>query len=179
MKSGGPNRPLTDEVGRGRFREDLLFRLAVVRIRLPALRERVEDIPRIANAYWHRMLGEVGKRAVIGADALAALARHGWPGNVRELQNVIAGLALVAPSRGRVSARHVAQVLAGRELTAARVLSLDAARRVFERGQVAAALARHAGHRSAAAHELGLTRQGLAKAMKRLGLEGCDTAGVA
>jgi transcriptional regulator with GAF, ATPase, and Fis domain len=59
------------------------------------------------------------------------------------------------------------------------VLSLDAARRVFERGQVAAALARHAGHRSAAAHELGLTRQGLAKAMKRLGLEDCDTAGVA
>ena len=106
-------------------------------------------------------------------------ARHGWPGNVRELQNVIAGLALVAPSRGRVSARHVAQVLAGRELTASRVLSLDAARRVFERGQVAAALARHAGHRSAAAQELGLTRQGLAKAMKRLGLEDCDTAGVA
>ena len=173
------NRPLTDEVGRGRFREDLLFRLAVVRIRLPALRERVEDIPRIANAHWHRMLGEVGKRAALGPDALAALSRHDWPGNVRELQNVIAGLALVAPARGRVSARHVSQVLAGRELTASRVLSLDAARRVFERGQVAAALARHAGHRSAAAQELGLTRQGLAKAMKRLGLEECDTAGVA
>jgi DNA-binding NtrC family response regulator len=174
------NRPLADEVGRGRFREDLLFRLAVVRIRLPALRERVEDVPQIAQAYWRRMLAEVGKRAALGADALAAMARHAWPGNVRELQNVVAGLALVAPARGRVSARHVAQVLAGRELSSTRVLSLDDARRLFERQQVAAALARHAGHRAAAADELGLTRQGLAKAMKRLGLESvCDTAGVA
>ena len=151
------NRPLADEVGRGRFREDLLFRLAVVRIRLPPLRERAEDIPRIALAHWRRMLGEVGKHAALAPDALAALSRHAWPGNIRELQNVIAGLALAAPVRGRVTAR-----------------------RELERRLVAAALARHAGRRAPAAHELGLTRQGLAKAMKRLGVApALDAADVA
>jgi two-component system NtrC family response regulator len=75
----------------------------------------------------------------------------------------------------------VAQVISARGgLTEPNVVSLDAARRTFERQLVAAALARHAGRRSAAAHELGLTRQGLAKAMKRLGVESyVDTAGVA
>jgi DNA-binding NtrC family response regulator len=164
------NRPLADEVGCGRFREDLLFRLAVVRIRLPPLRERVEDIPRIALAHWRRMLAEVGKHAVLSPDAMAALSRHLWPGNVRELQNVIAGLALAAPARGRVTERLVAQVLGDRDRQDTKVVPLDAARRDLERRLVAAALARHAGRRSAAASELGLTRQGLAKAMKRLGV---------
>lgn len=164
------NRPLADEVGCGRFREDLLFRLAVVRIRLPPLRERAEDIPRIALAHWRRMLAELGKHAVLAPDAMAALSRHVWPGNIRELHNVIAGLALAAPARGRVTARLVAQVLGDRERQDTKIVPLDAARRDLERRLVAAALARHAGRRSAAASELGLTRQGLAKAMKRLGV---------
>jgi DNA-binding NtrC family response regulator len=163
------NRPLADACANGQFRDDLRFRLAVVRIRLAPLRDRAEDIAPIARAFWLKTMGEVGKRAVIGADALARMASHQWPGNVRELQNVVAGLALVAPVRGRVSSRHVDLVLAmAGAARHAPPMSLDRARRACERQTVAAALARHAGRRTAAARELGLTRQGLAKIIRRL-----------
>ena len=167
------NLPLAQAVGSGRFREDLLFRLAVVRIRVPPLRDRIEDVPLLAQAFWRTVTAEVGKHALLGADAAAALCRHRWPGNVRELQNIIAGLALVAPARGRVSARHVGQVFAGfsGDAAAPADLSLPRARRALEGRMIAAALARHAGRCSRAARELGLSRQGLAKAMKRLGLD--------
>ncbi len=165
------NRPLADMVATGGFREDLLFRLAVVRLRLPALRERAEDVPLLAHVFWRRFTGEAGKRAVLGADAVARLVCHPWPGNVRELQNVIAGMVVMAPARGRVAARHVDIVLAE---SGARAIepptSLEWARRQCERRTIAAALARHGGRRAAAARELGLTRQGLAKAVRRLRL---------
>jgi len=165
------NRSLPEAVGRGSFREDLLFRLAVVRLRMPALRDRVEDIALLAHAFWRHVAPEVGRHVTLGVDALAALARHRWSGNVRELQNAVAGLAVVAPSRGRITARHVQQVLCAGEASGHEPgQSLEAARRAFERRMIAGALARHAGRRAAAAHELGLTRQGLAKAMRRVGL---------
>jgi DNA-binding NtrC family response regulator len=166
------NRSLAAMAAQGTFREDLLFRLAVVRLRVPALRERTEDIPLLATRFWRTSASEVGSRAVLGPDALARLARHGWPGNVRELQNVMAAVAVLAPVRGRVSARHVEHALAGAAPGAETLCrSLDGARADCERREVAAALARHAGRRSAAARELGITRQGLAKAIKRLQLD--------
>lgn len=165
------NHSLADAVAHGRFREDLLFRLAVVRIRVAPLRDRIEDVPQLAQAFWRRMTADAGTRALLGHDAIAALCRHRWPGNVRELQNVVAGMVVAAPSRGRVTARHVAHVLAENDATSeAPGLSLDAARRAFERRLVASALARHGGRRTRAATELGLSRQGLTKAIKRLGL---------
>lgn len=175
------NVPVADAVASGRFRDDLRFRLAVVRIRLPSLRERVEDLPALAQLFWRRAAGEAGTRATLGPDALARLTRHAWPGNVRELQNVMAGLVVAAPARGRVGARHVEQVLS--HVTAAAEMPgvrLEAARRTFERRVITAALVRHAGRRAAAASELGLTRQGLTKALRRLGLAAEeDAAGVA
>jgi transcriptional regulator with PAS, ATPase and Fis domain len=178
------NTPLAEAVARGRFRDDLRFRLAVVSVRLPALRERIEDSPALAHTFWRRALLDTGKRAYLGADALARLTRHQWPGNVRELQNVVAGLAVAAPATGRVTARHVSLVLGEFSGTAsdaaANVQSLETARRMFERRVVAQTMARHAGKRTAAALELGLTRQGLAKTLRRLGLTGDDaTADVA
>jgi DNA-binding NtrC family response regulator len=170
------NRPLTDAVSRGTFREDLLFRLAVIRVRLPALRERVEDVPLLAHAFARRLAPEAGKRVVLGPDALAALARHAWPGNVRELQNAVAALLVLAPTRGRVTARHVSQVLSVGPGADTPVMPLTAARLTLERRLVSASLARHAGQRAAAARELGLSRQGLAKAIKRLGLATTDAA---
>ncbi|MEZ5317067.1 MAG: sigma-54 dependent transcriptional regulator [Vicinamibacterales bacterium] len=174
------NRPLADAAARGAFREDLIFRLAVVRIRMPPLRERPEDVATLTRAFWRRAAAETGTRAALSADALASLARHAWPGNVRELQNVIAGLALAAPARGLVTSRHVARVMAahdpGEPVPGEGGVSLDEARRLCERRTIAAALARHGGRRMAAARELGLSRQGLSKAMRRVGLTGTRRA---
>jgi DNA-binding NtrC family response regulator len=165
------NRPLGELVARRRFREDLLFRLAVIRLRLPPLRERIEDVPLLVQACWRDLTRQAGKRALLAPDAVAALCRHAWPGNVRELQNVMAALVVEAPVRGRTGARAVDAVLVASDPDrASRAVSLVRARLSCERQTIASALARHAGRRAAAARELGLTRQGLAKAIKRLGL---------
>jgi DNA-binding NtrC family response regulator len=167
------NQPLAEAVGRGRFREDLMFRLAVVRIKCPSLRDRIEDVPVLVHAFWAKLSAETGKRAHLGSDAVGALCRHHWPGNVRELQNVVAALTVAAPTRGRVGERHVEQLLTERDVRADPPgQSLDGARQAFERRVVAAALARHGGKRTHAALELGISRQGLTKAIKRLGLGG-------
>jgi transcriptional regulator with PAS, ATPase and Fis domain len=173
------NRPLSDAAARGAFREDLMFRLAVVRVRMPTLRERVEDVPQLAQFFWRQAIADTGKRAVLGPDALSALCRHAWPGNVRELQNAVSALVVAAPARGRVSARHVSQVIGPSGDASVPAMPLESARRTCERRAVAAALARHGGRRSAAARELGLSRQGLAKAIKRLGLSVPGVEGVA
>jgi DNA-binding NtrC family response regulator len=167
------NLPLVRAVAAGKFREDLLFRLAVVRIRVPPLRDRIEDVPLLALAFWRSMISEARKHAVLGPDALAALCRHKWPGNVRELQNVVAGLIVASPARGRVSARQVEQVIAGYASVDGDpgTVTLEHARAALERRMIAAALARHRGRRIRAARELGRSRQGLSKAMRRLGFE--------
>jgi len=163
------NRSLAAAVSTGGFREDLLFRLAVVRLTVPPLRERVQDIPGLAQTFWAGAARHRVTRAWLAPDAMAALCRYDWPGNVRELQNVVAGLVLAAPDRGRVTARHVGSVIQvqghGGESAG---LSLEEARRALDRRLVTSALARHAGCRTAAARDLGVTRQGLAKLMTRL-----------
>jgi len=162
------NRPLQVEVDAARFRADLRFRLDVIRIRIPPLRERPDEVPWLATTLWAEAARRAGTQAVLSSDLLAALARYDWPGNVRELQNVIAALSVHAPRRGRVPPTmlppHVAG-LAGRQST-----SFDEARLDFERRFVRAALARSGGRKASAAGQLGVTRQGLAKMMKRLGI---------
>jgi transcriptional regulator with PAS, ATPase and Fis domain len=174
------NVPLVEAVRAGRFRQDLLFRLAVVRIQLPPLRDRLEDVRALATTFWTHTAAEAGKRSRLGSDALAALCRYSWPGNVRELQNVIAAIAVAAPARGQVPARLVAQQLAADASTPEPDTRLEVVRHRSERLAVARALARHGGRRTAAARELGLSRQGLAKAMRRLKLDDdVGSAGVA
>lgn len=161
------NRPLADEVKAGRFRADLRFRLDVIRITIPPLRERPDDVPWLVERMWSEAAARVGTRATLGSDVIGALARYDWPGNVRELQNVIASLAVHGPRRGRVPASVLPVHIAG---TALQMTGIDEARDEFERRFVRAALARAGGRRSSAAAQLGVTRQGLAKIIKRLGI---------
>ena len=162
------NRTLQSEVEAGRFRQDLLFRLAVVRMSVPPLRSRGEDIVLLAKRFWTRALSQTGGQAALDADTLVALARHDWPGNVRELENVIAALAVRAPKRGWVGPSFLPAELM--RSTSEAGTTLAEARRGFERGFVHAALRRAGGRPGLAARELGLSRQGLAKLMTRLDL---------
>ena len=164
------NRPLGAAVESGLFRRDLLYRLEVVRIVVPPLRDRAEDIPLLVGHFWREATIRVGSRSTLAPATLAALARYDWPGNVRELQNVMAALAVAAGRRGSVGPEQLPPVIGG-QAAAAGVQTMVEARRAFEAGMVRTALARAGGHRAQAAGELGLTRQGLAKLMARLGID--------
>jgi DNA-binding NtrC family response regulator len=162
------NRTLQTEAAAGRFRFDLLYRLDVVHIAVPPLRERREDIPFLAEHFWREAAARVGSRATLGPATLAALARYDWPGNVRELQNIMASLAVRSPRRGVVPPIALGPQFG--EPHSAEAARLDEARRRFEERFVRAALVRTGGHRAQAAAELGITRQGLTKLMTRLGI---------
>jgi transcriptional regulator with PAS, ATPase and Fis domain len=162
------NRDMAAEVESGRFRQDLLYRLDVIRIRIPPLRDRPEDVAILAQHFWQSAAPRVGTTALLTHGVLAALARYHWPGNVRELQNVMAALAVAAPSRGYVRANLLPAAITGATLVVASRLA--EARAQFERRAIESALARSAGSRTRAARELGLSRQGLLKMMARLGV---------
>lgn len=160
-------------VREGRFRADLLYRLDVVRVRMPPLRERREDIPMLAAHFWRECTARVGSRARLEMRVVRALERHDWPGNVRELQNTLAALAVRAPARGQVTLADLTPELRERAVDRPyrEPAGLDAARREFEASFVREALTRAGGRPSAAARDLGLTRQGLTKLVRRLGLQ--------
>jgi DNA-binding NtrC family response regulator len=162
------NRDLREEATAGRFRQDLLYRLDVIHLTIPPLRERPDDIAPLAEHFWRASAARVGSRAQLSHGALGALSRYHWPGNIRELQNVIAALAVAAPARGSVRGHLLPAAIAGASpLHAAR---LTDARLAFERRFVAAALARAGGSRTRAARELGMSRQGLLKLLARVGV---------
>jgi transcriptional regulator with PAS, ATPase and Fis domain len=160
------NRDLKQMVEAGTFRLDLYYRLNVVRLDLPALRERPEDIPLLAEHFIDR-LNRLQQRHVPGIsdDALAILARHRFPGNVRELENVIER-AFVLCGSGPIKVLHLPDELRGPEATAAAGSPLVQA----EATALAAALARHRGNRGAVADELGIHRATLYRKMREHGL---------
>jgi DNA-binding NtrC family response regulator len=162
------NRELRAESAAGRFRLDLLYRLDVLRIAVPPLRDRREDIPFLAEHIWRDAAARCGSRATLGLGVLAALTKYDWPGNVRELQNVLSALAVRAGRRGIVPVSALPPMFG--EPRVADVWRLDHARRVFDENFVRAALVRCGGRRSQAAAQLGVTRQGLAKLLHRLGI---------
>jgi two-component system nitrogen regulation response regulator NtrX len=187
------NRDLAAAVKAGTFREDLYFRLAVIPIRVPALRERIEDLPALVHHFLDRIAQEIGRRSPTFHDAaIAMLARHPFPGNVRELKNLVERLVIMNPG-ARIGPGHVAAVLpttlaaavpapspvaAQESSTPGGTLRADAdapselaeAVRDFERRHIEAALATEHGNMTRAAARLGLERSHLYKKLRQLGM---------
>ncbi len=168
------NRDLHAEMEAGRFRDDLFYRLNVVRIEVPPLRVRREDIPLIAEAFYTR----VGRRSHAGCSPLAMrlLQSHAWPGNVRELLAVLESSHIQAGDR-RIEAQHLPEgVRAAREATARGSERYRSERPLdSERMAIASALAETGGARNAAADRLGMSRTTLWRKMKEYGLDGQET----
>lgn len=169
------NKNLAEEVQQGRFREDLYYRLNVIEIRLPALRERREDIPLLAEHFVHRISSELGKEiSGISAAALNLLIAHDWPGNVRELENVVERSILLAQGP-RVEASDIRIDTAHRSRTSATSgdnflpegMTLDD----YEQSLIREALKRADGNKSHAARLLGLTRNALRYRLAQMGIE--------
>jgi serine/threonine-protein kinase PknK len=163
------NRPLEVEVEHGRFRQDLLFRLNVIEICVPALRERRDDIPLLVRAFLARQ----GEGTQISAAAMSALESHAWPGNVRELEHQMQ--RLLALGLPRIERAHLPRALRqntlGRSTTASEREPSSVHRPPADpRRELEQALALAQGNITHAARALGLTRHGLKKRMLRLGL---------
>ncbi|HYE98426.1 MAG TPA: sigma 54-interacting transcriptional regulator [Planctomycetota bacterium] len=157
------NADLSERVRRGRFREDLFYRLDVLRITLPPLRERSTDLPELCQAF----LRPWGK--TLSPEALERALRYPWPGNVRELQNALQRAAILAPGTV-IGAEHLDLPRAAPDLPAGEE---PLARRLerAERDHVAETLARLAWSRARAAAALGIDRSTLYRLMKKHGIE--------
>jgi len=170
------NKDLAEEIRAGRFREDLYFRLAVVPLRIPPLRERPEELIPMAEAFIQRISRKYGRPLRrLAPDARDTLLRHDWPGNVRELKNLMERAVILA--RGAdISTRDLGPL-------AVRVLnepdpfsfpefsSLKDARDWFEGTYIQRELKHQNGNMTRVAERLGLDRSNLYKRLKSLGIE--------
>jgi DNA-binding NtrC family response regulator len=168
------NEDLGKLVAAGRFRQDLYYRINVINIELPGLRERVADIPMLAQHFLASVCEETGKPLRTFSDeAMTAISRYSWPGNVRELQNVIERAVLLGKTeliRIEDLPRHIAAegpvaVETGNDRTLKQAMSAP------ERQIILDVLDRHHWNRQLTAEALGINRTTLYKKMKRLGLE--------
>ena len=175
------NRDLQQEISTGRFREDLFYRLNVVPIRVPPLRERRDDIPKLTR-YFLRQSAEVSGMPLreISEDALAALQAYDWPGNVRQLRNVVDWLLIMAPGTSRDMVRAdmlppeivslaptTLQLNRGVEIMG---MALREARETFEREYLLAQVKRFGGNISRTASFVGMERSALHRKLKSLGV---------
>jgi two-component system nitrogen regulation response regulator NtrX len=174
-------RNLSEEIASGRFREDLFYRLNVVPVRLPPLRERREDIPELVSHFLARFAAERHMLAPsISEEAMAALQAHEWPGNVRQLRNIIERTIILAPG-DRVSCIEVdllpAEVLDNQSAisgstTAMAIMGspLREARESFEREYLKIQIRRFSGNISRTASFIGMERSALHRKLKALGI---------
>jgi two-component system, NtrC family, nitrogen regulation response regulator NtrX len=168
------NKDLTAEIRAGRFREDLYFRLNVIPLFVPALRDRQGDIPVLAEHFIAMFAAEAGKRPKrLAPEAAARLQQYGWPGNVRELQNVIARL-LIFVAGDTITAQDLGFL--GRDgvpeapTDLGPVVPLSEARDQFEKDYILQTLAAQQGNMSRTAEVLGVERSNLYKKLRAFGI---------
>jgi two-component system nitrogen regulation response regulator NtrX len=172
------NKDLQTEIRGGRFREDLYFRLNVIPIFVPALRDRQEDIPLLAEHFMAGFAREYGRRVkTFEPGAVVVLQQYAWPGNVRELRNVIerlmimvAGDSISAPDLAFLDLTGVPRVEAVGPVAPAGHVTLYEARDQFERDLILRTLAAQQGNMSRTAEVLGVERSNLYRKMKAFGI---------
>ena len=162
------NADLKKNIADGKFREDLFYRLAVVQVLLPPLRERENDILMLAKYFLQHFANETGKSSLaFDSDALRALAKHPWPGNVRELENCVRRAVIMAEGK-RITAKDLEII--DRGFDPGNHVTMKDAREAVERQMVQQALQRHSGKITRAAAELGLSRPTLYEMMDKFGI---------
>ncbi|MBK8004394.1 MAG: sigma-54-dependent Fis family transcriptional regulator [Gemmatimonadetes bacterium] len=172
------NKDLPHEIAQGRFREDLYYRLNVVPIRVPPLRERREDIPLLIHHFEKQLAGGAGAATKrFDDEAVERLAARHWPGNVRELRNAVERLLILSPGKN-VGVRDIGRLLAGGAEEAllntvgGAGMSLEEFLADAEKTFLAARLAEFHGDRTSAAKSMGISRSLLTKRMQKFGLGG-------
>jgi PAS domain S-box-containing protein len=164
------NKDLQKEMRKGTFREDLYYRVNVVRIELPPLRRRKEDIPLLVDHFIERFNRIQGKSIQgISADALSLLMAHQWPGNVRELENIIERSFILCQS-GTIDMAHLPEEMTSGKINIQAASRMRTAHDLIDAQVIKAALKRHNYIRSAAAKELGIHNTTLFRKIKKLGL---------
>jgi two-component system, NtrC family, nitrogen regulation response regulator NtrX len=171
------NKNLEEEITRGNFREDLFYRLNVIPFVVPPLRERIEDIPLLAEHFIAELAKGYGrKEKSISPDALAALTSYRWPGNVRELRNLIERIVIMNP-QSRIDRRHLPPFIfrpsgheEGPRHKNGEFTTLQQARSAYERDFILRKLEENRGNVSRTAQDLGLERSHLYRKMKTLGI---------
>jgi DNA-binding NtrC family response regulator len=164
------NRPLKTLVREGKFREDLFYRVHVVHLELPALRDRREDLPLLVDHFVARLNRLKGRDiAGISDEALARLMEHDFPGNVRELENILEH-AFVLCRTGLIEVKHLPPHLRGDAGANASGLPPGLTLAAMEKLLIRDALRRNDGNRAAAARELGMDASTLFRKLKSLGL---------
>ncbi|MBI3621351.1 MAG: sigma-54-dependent Fis family transcriptional regulator [Nitrospirae bacterium] len=175
------NKSLSDEIQRGRFREDLFYRLNVIPLTVPSLRERKEDIPVLARHFLERFGREQGTATKrLAEDAAAAMISYGWPGNVRELKNYIERLVIMVPgdvitSSSMLPLGSPAAIGPASTSLDGPVRPLKQARAQFEHDHILRALETHRWNISRTAEALGVERSHLHRKIKELGIHGKPT----
>ena len=169
------NKDLTTEIRGGRFREDLYFRLNVIPVYVPPLRERPGDVPLLAEHFMAELAREYGRRPKrFDPAALAGLRGYHWPGNVRELRNVIERLIIMVPGETITTADlaflNGGSIVRGPDAVAPLTAPLHEARDRFERDYILRVLAEQQGNISRTADALGVERSNLYRKMKGFGI---------
>ena len=167
------NKALESEIEAGRFRQDLFYRLNVIPLRMPALRERVEDIPELCTHFIAELCREYGREPPgLTEAAMAALQRYEWPGNVRELRNLTERMVIMTRGEAIDVTGLPEEVRGGTNggLHFGTYDSLREAREDFERRYIAWQLAQHEGNITRTAEALKLERSNLHKKMKAYGI---------